>query len=138
MGLDLDIAVVCIFLQYQSRFNTELTDSRMKSSKMKSSRILLFGDLSFTFEDDLKALLHVRDNPLLTSFFEQTGARLRDEIGSLGIQQQKLFPHFTTLIDLVSKLGETEGTPVLRFCVLSVCQVGQFIKYVTFIENFEC
>ncbi|CAM1511659.1 Fc.00g091720.m01.CDS01 [Cosmosporella sp. VM-42] len=96
---------------------------------MESCRVLLFGDLSFAFEDDLKALLHVRDNPLLSSFFEQVGARIRDEIGCLGTQRQGLFPRFTTLIDLVSKLGETEGTPILRFCLLSICQVGQFINY---------
>ncbi|KAF7552262.1 hypothetical protein G7Z17_g4428 [Cylindrodendrum hubeiense] len=96
---------------------------------MRSSRVLLFGDLSVVFEDDLRALLHIRDNPLLSSFLEQAGARIRDEIGCLGTQQQSLFPRFTTLIDLVSKLGETEGTPILRFCLLSICQVGQFIDY---------
>lgn len=95
---------------------------------MKHCKILLFGDLSVPFEGQLQALLHVHDNPLLTSFFEQSGAKIRDEIGLLTTQQQSLFPRFTTLIDLVSKLGETEGTPVLRFCLLPVCQIGQFIK----------
>ncbi|KAF7559526.1 hypothetical protein G7046_g4638 [Stylonectria norvegica] len=101
-------------------------------TKMESCRIILFGDLSFAFEDDLKALLLIRDNPLLTSFLEQVGARVRDEIGCLSSQRQSLFPRFTTLIDLLSKLGETEGTPILRFCLLSICQIGQFIKY------FQC
>ncbi|KAH7134406.1 hypothetical protein EDB81DRAFT_903350 [Dactylonectria macrodidyma] len=96
---------------------------------MRSCRVILFGDLSVAFEDNLRALLHVRDNPLLSSFLEQVGARIRDEIGGLGTQRQLLFPHFTTLIDLVSKLGETEGTHVLRFCLLSICQVGQFLDY---------
>ncbi|WAO85142.1 Polyketide synthase [Fusarium falciforme] len=96
---------------------------------MKNCKILLFGDLSVPFEGQIQALLHVHDNPLLTSFFEQAGARIRDEIGLLNTQQQSLFPRFTTLIDLVSKLGETEGTPVLRFCLLPICQIGQFINY---------
>ncbi|RMJ14368.1 hypothetical protein CDV36_005974 [Fusarium kuroshium] len=96
---------------------------------MKNCKILLFGDLSVPFEGQLQALLHVHDNPLLTSFFEQAGAKIRDEIGLLTTQRQSLFPRFTTLIDLVSKLGETEGTPVLRFCLLPVCQIGQFINY---------
>ncbi|KAH7150529.1 beta-ketoacyl synthase, partial [Dactylonectria estremocensis] len=91
--------------------------------------VVLFGDLSVAFEDQLRALLHVRDNPLLSSFLEQVGARIRDEIGCLSTQRQLLFPRFTTLIDLVSKLGETEGTPVLRFCLLSIFQIGQFLDY---------
>ena len=99
-------------------------------TKMSSCRILLFGDLSVACEDDVRALLHIRDNPLLSSFFEQVGARIRDEIGCLGTQRQALFPRFTTLIDLASKLGETEGTPILRFCLLSICQIGQFLEYV--------
>ncbi|KAH7016778.1 polyketide synthase [Ilyonectria destructans] len=96
---------------------------------MRSCRVLLFGDLSVAFEDDLRALLHIRDNPLLSSFLEQVGARIRADIGCLGAQQQSLFPRFTTLIDLVSKLGETEGTPALKFCLLSICQIGQFLEY---------
>lgn len=100
----------------------------LSESKMNSRQILLFGDLSAPFEDELKTLLRIRDNPLLTSFFGQVGARIRDEIGCLGSNRQRLFPRFTTLIDLVSKLDETEGAPILRFCLLSVCQVGQFTK----------
>ncbi|KAK7417367.1 hypothetical protein QQX98_004644 [Neonectria punicea] len=98
-------------------------------TEMSSCRVLLFGDLSVACEDDLRALLHIRDNPLLSSFLEQVGARIRDEIGCLGTQRQSLFPRFTTLIDLASKLGETEGTPVLRFCLLSTCQIAQFLDY---------
>lgn len=110
-----------------------------EDNKMRSCRVLLFGDLSVAFEDDLRALLHIRDNPLLSSFLEQVGARIRAEIGCLGAQQQSLFPRFTTLIDLVSKLGETEGTPVLKFCLLSICQIGQFLEYVDpFQYTFSC
>ncbi|KAF4982434.1 hypothetical protein FZEAL_1952 [Fusarium zealandicum] len=70
---------------------------------MKSCKILLFGDLSCSFEDDLRALLHIHDNPLLTSFFEQAGARIREEIGKLPTSQQSFFPRFTTLIDLIGQ-----------------------------------
>jgi naphtho-gamma-pyrone polyketide synthase len=100
----------------------------LSESKMNSHQVLLFGDLSSPFEDELKTLLRIRDNPLLTSFFEQVGAKIRDEIGCLGSNRQRLFPRFTTLVDLVSKLDETEGAPILRLCLLSVCQVGQFIQ----------
>ncbi|KAF2230556.1 polyketide synthase [Viridothelium virens] len=96
----------------------------------RESQILLFGDLSLIqFEEPLRRLLHVKTNALLTSFFDRVNYSLRRLIEILPIKQQNLFPHFTTLIDLLSRLGETPGTAVLRFCLLSVHEVAQFIEY---------
>jgi naphtho-gamma-pyrone polyketide synthase len=97
---------------------------------MASSQILLFGDLTISFEEDLRQLLHVRGNENLQSFLNQAGFTLRQEFGKLPASQQDLFPRFTNLVDLVSKLGETEGTPVLKFALLSLYEIGQFIRYV--------
>lgn len=98
---------------------------------MTSCQVFLFGDLATHFEDELRQLLYVEGNESLRSFFEQVSFALREECGKLPNNQQDLFPRFTTLIDLISKLGETEGTPVLRFCLLSVCEIGQFLRYET-------
>ncbi|KAK3331714.1 polyketide synthase, partial [Cercophora scortea] len=93
-------------------------------------QVLVFGDLSSSgFEDELRKLLHLKTNPLLDAFFEQVGFALRRIIGGLPSEQQDWFPRFTTLIDLVARLGETAATPVLRFLVLSVYEVAQFIVY---------
>lgn len=90
--------------------------------------VLLFGDLSLVqFEPQLRHILHVKTNPLLRSFFDRVNYALRRQVEVLPISQQRLFPHFTTLIDLFSRLGETEGTPVLRFFLLSVCQLAHCI-----------
>lgn len=93
-----------------------------------SCQIFLFGDLATHFEDELRQLLYVEGNESLRSFFEQVSFALREECGKLPSYQQELFPRFTTLSDLISKLGETEGTPALRFCLLSVCEIGQFLR----------
>ncbi|KAL9085529.1 MAG: hypothetical protein Q9165_007574 [Trypethelium subeluteriae] len=99
-------------------------------SPTRESQILLFGDLSLIqFEEPLRRLLHVKTNALLTSFFDRVNYSLRRLIETLPIKQQNLFPHFTTLIDLLSRLGETQGTAVLRFCLLSVHEVAQFIEF---------
>ncbi|KFY01909.1 hypothetical protein O988_02453 [Pseudogymnoascus sp. VKM F-3808] len=96
---------------------------------MASCQVLLFGDLAIRFEDELRQLVHVRGNESLRSFFDQVCHALRQEFGDLPGSQQDLFPRFTTLVDLVSKLAETEGTPALRFTLLPVCEIGQFIRY---------
>ena len=95
---------------------------------MQSCRVFLFGDLTISFEEDLRHLLHVKNNDLLRSFFEQVGFAFREEFGKLPASQQDWFPRFTTVIDLVSKLGETDGTPALKFALLCICQIGQFIR----------
>ncbi len=98
------------------------------AEEMQSCRIFLFGDLTISFEGDLRQLLHVKGNGTLRSFFDQVGFAFREEFGKLPASQQDWFPRFTTIIDLLSKLGETEGTPALKFALLSVCQIGQFIR----------
>lgn len=95
---------------------------------MASCQVLLFGDLAIRFEDELRQLVHVRGNESLRSFFDQVSHAIRQEFGNLPSSQQDLFPRFTTLVDLVSKLAETEGNPVLRFTLLPVCEIGQFIR----------
>jgi len=96
---------------------------------MTSCQVFLFGDLAIHFEDELRQLLHIKTNESLRSFFDQLSYALREEFGNLPNSQQDLFPRFTALVDLLSKLGETEGTPVLRFSLLCACEIGQFIRY---------
>jgi len=97
-------------------------------SLTRQCQVLLFGDLSLMhFEDQLRRLLHVKTNPLLTSFFDRVNYSLRRLLEILPAEQQNLFPRFTTLVDLLSKLGETDGTSVLGFFLLSVHEVAQSI-----------
>lgn len=96
---------------------------------MASCHVLILGDLTVSFEEELRHLLHNKDNEVLRSFFAKVGFALRSEFGELPIHQQNWFPHFTTLIDLLSKVENIHGTPILKFTLLCVCQIGQFIRY---------
>lgn len=95
----------------------------------QSCQIFVFGDLSISFRENLRQLLHTKCNETLRSFFEQVGFAFRQELAKLPASQQDWFPCFTTLVDLLSKLGETEGTPALEFALVCICQIGQFIRY---------
>lgn len=95
---------------------------------MDSCHVFLFGDQTVSFEQDLQSLLHVKDNNALRSFFDKVGFSLRRELTNLPAVQQEWFPRFTTVIDLVSKLEETEGRPVLKFALLCLCEIAQFIR----------
>lgn len=110
--------------------STFATDGSMTGDGQSHDKyqLILLGDLTTNgFYGDLRSLLHLKSDALLVSFFERTGFALRQAIGALPALQQDLFPRFTTLIDLVSKVGQTEGTPILRFFLLSVHQIAQFI-----------
>lgn len=102
-----------------------------QASTGTQSQILLFGDLSLIqFKDQLRHLLHVKNNPLLTSLFDRVNYSLRRFIEVLPEEEQDLFPRFTTLIDLIHRFGDTEGTSALGFFLLSVHEVAQCIVYV--------
>ena len=99
-------------------------------------QVFLFGDLTVSFEEDLRLLLHVKDNATLCSFFEQVSFAFRAECAKLPSHQQAWFPHFTTIVDLLSKLGKKEGAPALRFALLCLCEIGQFIRYILVTNPF--
>ena len=97
---------------------------------MKSCQLFLFGDQTISFEESLRQLLHVKGNGFLNVFFERIAFVLRDEIAHLPANQQDLFPRFTTIVDLVHEVGTTvlEGIPALKFPLLCLHEIGQFIK----------
>lgn len=97
------------------------------TKEMATCHVFIFGDQTLPFELDLHRLLHVKGNETLQSFFDRVGFALRNELASLPANQQDWFPRFTTVIDLVSKIEETTGSPVLKFALLCLCEIGQFI-----------
>lgn len=104
---------------------------RSSSAADQTLELLVFGDVTANFESELRELLHVRDNEAMQSLFDRVAYVLRDELGKQPSAVQDLFPRFTTLIDLVAKLGENEGAPVLRFCLMTVAQLAKFIHFAT-------
>lgn len=94
---------------------------------MERGQIYLFGDLTGPFEDDLRQLLHCKDNALLQSFFDQVNLAYRQEFALLPAEQQEWLPRFTDLVDLVSNFEGSLGARALRFGLLCVYQLGRFI-----------
>lgn len=91
--------------------------------------IFLFGDLTLAFEQDLRQLLHVKDNASLLAFFDHVAGAFRHEFSLLPAREQEWLPRFTTLIDLLANLDGTEGAPATRFALFCLHQLGRFIWY---------
>ncbi|TVY19769.1 Conidial pigment polyketide synthase alb1 [Lachnellula arida] len=91
--------------------------------------IILFGDLTYGFQQDLKCLLHIKDNANLLDFFNRVSLELRRECTLLTQREQDWLPRFTNLIDLVHNMDTAEGVPVIRFAMLCVYQIGRFIRH---------
>ena len=94
-----------------------------------SCQLFIFGDLTIPFEEDFRQLLHEKKCQTLSSFFDQVCFRLRESVAELPSRQQKLLPRFTTLVDLLSSWKDCEGAPALKFALVCIYQVGQFVRY---------
>ncbi|KAL9045148.1 MAG: hypothetical protein Q9214_001771, partial [Letrouitia sp. 1 TL-2023] len=97
--------------------------------------IIVFGDLTYSFQRDLQQLIHVRSNANLTDFFIRVVFAFRHEFASLPQLEQEWLPRFTELADLLDNFSHTEGSPAVRFALLSVYQIGRFISHFGKPEN---
>lgn len=96
---------------------------------MASTRhILIFGDLTVAFEEDLKAILQQKHDATLRDFFGRVTFAFRHEFTSLSQARQEWFPRFTTLQDLLENNRGLLGAPALRFALLCVYEIGKFIR----------
>ncbi|PYI09332.1 ketoacyl-synt-domain-containing protein [Aspergillus sclerotiicarbonarius CBS 121057] len=93
------------------------------------AEVFIFGDQTVAFEPTLHSLLHVKDNAVLTDFFDRVGFQLRRHVGNLPSHQQEWFPFFTTLIDLFAQHENCLAAPALKFPLLCATQLGQFIRH---------
>lgn len=99
------------------------------TSKMETvAEVFLFGDQTVVFESTLHSLLHVKDNAVLTDFFDRVGFQLRRHVGNLPLHQQEWFPYFTTLIDLLAQHENCYAAPALKLPLLCATELGQFIR----------
>ncbi|KAL3473670.1 hypothetical protein BJX99DRAFT_261073 [Aspergillus californicus] len=95
-----------------------------------AAQVLLFGDQTTAFEPSLHTLLYVKGHGTLTDFFDRACFHLKRYIGSLPSHQQDWFPYFTTLIDLFAQHESMYGEPALKFTLLCITELAQFIHYV--------
>lgn len=82
--------------------------------------ILVFGDQSSNYGPALQDLLLKKDSPYLIFFLEEANRILRQEIASLSTAERSLFPSFTSIQELVSKLRNRDAGPALD-SILACC-----------------
>ena len=82
---------------------------------------------TFNFEDDLKQLLHRKDNATMQAFFSAVASAFREEASLLSMEERDIFPHFTTLVDLMDKLPGSSALSAIKTGLLCVYQVARFI-----------
>lgn len=90
--------------------------------------VFVFGDQSTRFAPPLKDLLLKGNSPYLTHFVKQVHALLRREISSLPAVQQKLFPNFADIQELVSKSDWGSGNPALTSALACFYHLCSFIQ----------
>ena len=100
----------------------------MNSVSPPMKTIVVFGDLTYSYLRELKQLIHIRGNASLSDFFTRVSFAFRHEFASLPLLEQNWLPRFTELADLLENVNQTEGAPALRFALLSVYQIGRFIR----------
>jgi naphtho-gamma-pyrone polyketide synthase len=94
---------------------------------------LFLGDLTYDFRKDLLQLLHVKGCPSLADFFAQLQPAIQNEIASIPRREREWFPQSTDPVELVDNMDTTKGTPVMRFTLPCVYQLGRFLKYVYYL-----
>lgn len=92
--------------------------------------VYLFGDQTSDFDAGLRRLLQVKNNTIVASFFQRCFHALRQEIARLSPSERKIFPRFTSIVDLLARHRESDPNPALESALTCIYQLGCFIKYV--------
>jgi naphtho-gamma-pyrone polyketide synthase len=91
-------------------------------------KVLLFGDQSEERFEELRALVKVTDNPLLTTFLEKAYLTLREEVSRLPYVTRSL-PGFTSIETLLWRYGETAVRhPAIESALVCIHQIGTLLR----------
>ena len=90
--------------------------------------IIVFGDLTYSYQRDFQQLIHVKGNANLADFLTRVSFAFRHEFASLPQLEQEWLPRFTELADLLENANQTEGAPAVRFALFCVYQIARFIR----------
>jgi naphtho-gamma-pyrone polyketide synthase len=121
LSLRLSFTLISIIKPYKMNPTYQIDDKR-------SAQIFVFGDQTIPFEHALRHLLHVKNDGILTAFFDKVALNLRRYLGNLPANQQDWFPSFTTLVDLAAQYDDFNGAPVLKFALLCATEIALFIR----------
>ncbi|KAK3938759.1 hypothetical protein QBC46DRAFT_439652 [Diplogelasinospora grovesii] len=96
------------------------------------NEIVLFGDLTCDYTAGLRSLAAVKENPLLSSFFERVTFGLRQEIGLLPAGERTRFAGFITFHELVARVQQKPSVhPALEKALACTYQLACFINHYT-------
>ncbi|GAB1193046.1 hypothetical protein APSETT444_002248 [Aspergillus pseudonomiae] len=90
--------------------------------------VYLFGDQTSDFDAGLRRLLQVKNNTIVASFFQRCFHALRQEIARLPPSERKIFPRFTSIVDLLARHRESDPNPALESALTCIYQLGCFIN----------
>ncbi|KAI4159137.1 MAG: hypothetical protein LQ342_006841 [Letrouitia transgressa] len=89
------------------------------------TRVLIFGDQTCDVNAKLRQLLLVQSNPILTTFFGQAFYVIRTELGYLPVAEQKTFPKFNSIADLLSRQRRDGVNQALQTALSRYGEVGR-------------
>ena len=91
--------------------------------------ILIFGDQSTDYHNNLRAKLHQKDLPTLAAFLESATVALKDEVSHQSVLTKKELPDFSTLLDIVDWLdGANISSPAIESAICTLSQVACLIR----------
>lgn len=92
-------------------------------------KILLFGDQTTDYHNNLRIKLRETNNPVLSSFLDQANAALCEEVARQPRLVRDTIPPFSTLLDLVDWFDEAKtSNPAVESATCTTCQIACLIR----------
>lgn len=92
-------------------------------------QIFLFGDQTYDYLPGLQAFLLNKDVPYLVSFIERVHSRLRLDIASLSAPEQRLFPPFADIQELLVQVKNGKRNTVIDGILICFHHLCSLIRY---------
>lgn len=94
----------------------------------KEIQVLLFGDQSEDVIGELQSLVLLKDNPLLSTFFEQAYLTLRTEVALFPHETQNV-AHFTSIETLLSRYSDAGvKNPAIESALVNLYQTANLLR----------
>ncbi|KOC18793.1 putative polyketide synthase [Aspergillus flavus AF70] len=89
--------------------------------------IYIFGDQTVRVDDAVHKLLHVKNNPILKSFLDESFAAIRKQIFLLPANERTSLPDAHTLPLLLEAVRRGRRHVALESALVCLCEIGQYI-----------
>jgi hypothetical protein len=102
------------------------------------AEVYLFGDQTHDVSTELLSLLHFSPyEPSLRSYFDGTYRELRSEVGNLLVLEQRAFPGFSSIPDLVTLFRRGRLPSAFDPAMTCMYQLGMVIRYACLLAASE-